>query len=70
MGEKGKKLALIIGIPFGISIALYVGKEVMSQICSYSFGNIPSQKWIEKSNIVCQLFANLSQLIMNVVNSV
>jgi hypothetical protein len=69
MGKVGKRLALIIGVPFGIYIALYVGSMAMSSICSYSFGNIPSQEWLENSNDVCQLFANLSQLIVKVVNS-
>ena len=68
MGNVGKKLALIIGVPFGTAIALYVGAVAMSTICSHSFRNIPSQEWLEQSNIVCQLFANLSQLIGKVVN--
>ena len=70
MGTIGKKLALIIGVPFGVSITLYAGSAVMGQICSYSFGIPMSQEWLEKSSTICQLFSDLSQLIMKITNSI
>lgn len=70
MGKIGEKLALGFGIPFGISIALYAGTAVMSQVCGYTLGSGISQDWLEKSDNVCQLFSSLSQLIGHITNLV
>jgi hypothetical protein len=70
MGKLGQKLAKILGTPFGVCVALYVGTVVMSDICGYNVGYGLPEKWYEISSLECKLFSSLSQLIGQVVSLV
>jgi len=65
MGSKtANKVAIIIGVP----ILLFAGLMAMTMICTYNSEHIQDQKWLEKSNELCQNFVDLSRLIKNFIN--
>lgn len=55
---------------FVIAIIFYAGTMAMNLVCTSNQADIHDPKWVEKSDLVCQIFTNLAQLIKQVTNSI
>ena len=58
-----KKILYAIVAFFVIVIIFYGGTMGMNQLCVMNQANIHDPQLLEKSDLVCQLFTNLAQLI-------
>jgi hypothetical protein len=65
----GKKVIYTTIAFFVIAIIFYAGAMAMNQLCTSTQGSYNPQ-WYENSDLVCQLFTNLAQLIKQITNSI
>ena len=65
----GKKILYAAIAFFSIAIIFYAGTMAMTQLCISTQGSYNPQ-WTENSDLVCQLFTNLAQLITKITNSI
>ncbi len=65
----GKKVIYASVAFFVIVIMFYAGTMAMNQLCISTQGSYNPQ-WAENSDLVCQLFTNLAQLIKSITNSI
>jgi hypothetical protein len=65
----GKKILYATIAFFSIAIIFYAGTMAMNQLCISTQGSYNPQ-WDENSDLVCHLFTNLAQSIMQITNSI
>ena len=66
----GKKAIYATVAFFVIIIMFYAGTMAMNQLCTIDQTSHHNPQWAENSDLVCQLFTNLAQLIKSITNSI
>jgi uncharacterized membrane protein YjdF len=67
---RGKKIIYVTIAFFVIIITIYAGTMAMNQLCTIDQSGHNNPQWAENSDLVCQLFANLAQIIKQITNSI
>ena len=65
----GKKILYVTIAFFLIAIIFYGGTMGMNHLCIADQGTYNPQ-WDQNSDLVCQLFTNMAQLIMQITKSI
>ncbi|MDE1770062.1 MAG: hypothetical protein KGI28_05865 [Thaumarchaeota archaeon] len=66
----GKKILYSTIAFFVIAMIFYAGTMAMNLICTSNQADTHDPNWVDKSDLVCQLFTNLAQLIKQVTNQI